>query len=275
MKPINKLTVDLLTEKYVNNGTLESKFKELFDRITVIHGDMFTESMIMELESGTNWNDGNPALALYSEVMDSLKDERVFRNWIKGVTSDTITDVEKVTKTIAEATKELEESTNTEEVSVSDYVDILSLPKILLVGVKPEAKDDFFKLTYKKLNLVKTVRDLGVIFDIPLKIRELKEYVDVLWLTLEDINKETEIEKQTLKKYKHEVCLDLMYPLKEKLLEKSQSGKIKREESKDIYIKFRRELPDIARNLTNLGFISIFENVNYYDKWVIKETDKV
>ena len=34
MKPINKLTVDLLTEKYVNNGTLESKFKELFDRIT-------------------------------------------------------------------------------------------------------------------------------------------------------------------------------------------------------------------------------------------------
>ena len=222
MKPINKLTVDLLTEKYVNNDTLESKFKELFDRITVIHGDMFAESMIMELECGTK---------------------------------DIVTD--------------------TEEVSDSDYVDILSLPKLLLVGVKPEAKDDFFKLTYKKLNLVKTVRDLGVIFDIPLKIRELKKYIDVLWLTLEDINKETEIEKQTLKKYKHEVCLDLMYPLKEKLLEKSQSGKIKREESKDIYIKFRRELPDIARILTNLGFISIFENVNYYDKWVIKETDKV
>ena len=222
MKPINKLTVDLLTEKYVNNSTLESKFKELFDRITVIHGDMFAESMIMELECSTK---------------------------------DIVTD--------------------TEEVSVSDCVDILSLPKILLVGVKLEAKDDFFKLTYKKLNLVKTVRDLGVIFDIPLKIRELKEYIDVLWLTLEDINKETEIEKQTLKKYKHEVCLDLMYPLKEKLLEKSQSGKIKREESKDIYIKFRRELPDIARILTNLGFISIFENVNYYDKWVIKETDKV
>ena len=40
MKPINKLTVDLLTEKYVNNGTLESKFKELFDRIAVVHGDM-------------------------------------------------------------------------------------------------------------------------------------------------------------------------------------------------------------------------------------------
>ena len=222
MKPINKLTVDLLTEKYVNNGTLESKFKELFDRITMVHGDIFTESMIMELECGTK---------------------------------DIVTDIEAV--------------------SDSDYVDILSLPKILLVGVKLEAKDDFFKLTYKKLNLVKTVRDLGVIFDIPLKIRELKEYIDVLWLTLEDINKETEIEKQTLKKYKHEVCLDLMYPLKEKLLEKSQSGKIKREESKDIYIKFRRELPDIARILTNLGFISIFENVNYYDKWVIKETDKV
>ena len=222
MKPINKLTVDLLTEKYVNNSTLESKFKELFDRITVTHGDIFAESMIMELECGTK---------------------------------DIVTGIEAV--------------------SDSDYVDILSLPKILLVGVKLEAKDDFFKLTYKKLNLVKTVRDLGVIFDIPLKIRELKEYIDVLWLTLEDINKETEIEKQTLKKYKHEVCLDLMYPLKEKLLEKSQSGKIKREESKDIYIKFRRELPDIARNLTNLGFISIFENVNYYDKWVIKETDKV
>ena len=239
MKPINKLTVDLLTEKYVNNGTLESKFKELFDRITVIHGDMFAESMIMELEYGTNWNDGN-----------NVNIKRVNQK-----TKDIVTD--------------------TEEVSVSDYVDILSLPKILLVGVKPEAKDDFFKLTYKKLNLVKIVRDLGVIFDIPLKIRELKEYIDVLWLTLEDINKETEIEKQTLKKYKHEVCLDLMYPLKEKLLEESQSGKIKREESKDIYIKFRRELPDIARNLTNLGFISIFENVNYYDKWVIKETDKV
>ena len=67
----------------------------------------------------------------------------------------------------------------------------------------------------------------------------------------------------------------MRFPLKEKLLEKSQSGKIKREEFKDIYIKFRRELPDIARILTNLGFISIFENVNYYDKWVIKEADKV
>ena len=90
MKPINKLTIDLLTEKYVNNGTLESKFKELFDRIAVVHGDMFAESMIMELECGTK---------------------------------DIVTD--------------------TEEVSDSDYVDILSLPKLLLVGVKPKY-DDFF-----------------------------------------------------------------------------------------------------------------------------------
>ena len=35
MKPINKLTVDLLTEKYVNNDTLESKFRLFEGKITL------------------------------------------------------------------------------------------------------------------------------------------------------------------------------------------------------------------------------------------------
>ena len=141
MKPINKLTVDLLTEKYVNNDTLESKFKELFDRITVIHGDMFAESMIMELECGTNLDDGNLA----------------------EVTLGTITDVEKVTKPIAEAT--------------SDYVDILSLPKLLLVDVKPKY-DDFFnndlEACRKKLTLTKIAKDFGNTINSNVLVKDIK-----------------------------------------------------------------------------------------------------
>ena len=141
MKPINKLTVDLLTEKYVNNDTLESKFKELFDRITVIHGDMFAESMIMELECGTNLDDGNLA----------------------EVTLGTITDVEKVTKPIAEAT--------------SDCVDILSLPKLLLVDVKPKY-DDFFnndlEACRKKLTLTKIAKDFGNTINSNVLVKDIK-----------------------------------------------------------------------------------------------------
>ena len=215
MKPINKLTVDLLTEKYVNNGTLESKFKELFDRITVIHGDMFAESMIMELECGTNWDDGNTA----------------------EVALGTITDVEKVTKPIAEAT--------------SDYVNILNLPKLLLVGVKPK-HDDFFnndlEACRKKLTLTKIAKDFGNTINSNVLIKDIKNHVNVLWFTLKyRIMDISDIKKQ-------EACLDLIYPFKQELIEKSQSGKISVKEFDYICAQFEAEYKQMIESIDALGF---------------------
>ena len=205
MKPINKLTVDLLTEKYVNNGTLESKFKELFDRITSVHGDIFAESMIMELEYGTNWNEGNP-------------------------------DVEKVTKPIAEAT--------------SDYVNILNLPKLLLVGVKPK-HDDFFNDDSegrKKLMLTKIAKDFGNTINSNVLVKDIRNHVKVLWFTLKyrimDIG---DIKKQ-------EACLDLIYPFKQELIEKSQSGKISVKEFDYICAQFEAEYKQMIKSIDDLGF---------------------
>ena len=205
MKPINKLTVDLLTEKYVNNGTLESKFKELFDRITVIHGDMFAESMIMELESGTNWNEGNP-------------------------------DVEKVTKPIAEAT--------------SDYVNILNLPKLLLVGVKPK-HDDFFNDDSegrKKLILTKIIKDFGNTINSNVLVKDIRNHVNVIWFTLKHrITDISDIKKQ-------DACLDLIYPFKQELIEKSQSGKISVKEFDYICAQFEAEYKQMIESIDALGF---------------------
>lgn len=206
MKPINKLTVDLLTEKYVNNGTLESKFKELFDRIAVIHGDMFAESMIMELEYGTNWDEGN-------------------------------LDVEKVTKPIAEAT--------------SDYVNILNLPKLLLVGVNPNY-DDFFnndlEACRKKLTLTKIAKDFGNTINSNVLVKDIRNHVNVLWFTLKyrtmDIS---DIKKQ-------EACLDLIYPFKQELIEKSQSGKINVKEFDYICAQFEAEYKQMIESIDALGF---------------------
>ena len=214
MKPINKLTVDLLTEKYVNNDTLESKFKELFDRITVIHGDMFAESMIMELEYGTNWDDDNLA----------------------EVTLGTITDVEKVTKPIAEAT--------------SDYVNILNLPKLLLVGVKPK-HDDFFNDDSegrKKLTLTKIAKDFGNTINSNVLVKDIRNHVNVLWITLKyRIMDISDIKKQ-------EACLDLIYPFKQELIEKSQSGKISIKEFDYICAQFEAEYKQMIESIDALGF---------------------
>ena len=197
MKPINKLTVDLLTEKYVNNGTLESKFKELFDRITVIHGDMFAESMIMELECGTK---------------------------------DIVTD--------------------TEEVSVSDYVDILSLPKLLLVGVKPKY-DDFFNDDSegrKKLILTKITKDFGNIINSNVLVKDIRNHINVLWITLKyNICSIKDIKA-------NEQCLDLMYPFKEELIKKSVSGKMSIEEFDNICSKFGKESEKMIKCIEDLGF---------------------
>ena len=215
MKPINKLTVDLLTEKYVNNGTLESKFKELFDRITVIHGDMFAESMIMELECGTNLDDGNLA----------------------EVTLDTVADVEKVTKPIAEAT--------------SDYVNILNLPKLLLVGVKPK-HDDFFnndlEACRKKLTLTKIAKDFGNTINSNVLVKDIRNHVNVLWFTLKHrITDISDIKKQ-------DACLDLIYPFKQELIEKSQSGKISVKEFDYICAQFEAEYKQMIESIEDLGF---------------------
>ena len=198
MKRINKLTVDLLTEKYVNNGTLESKFKELFDRITVTHGDMFAESMIMELESGTK---------------------------------DIVTD--------------------TEEVSVSDCVDILSLPKLLLVGVKPK-RDDFFnndlEACRKKLTLTKIAKDFGNTINSNVLVKDIRNHVNVLWLTLKyRIMDISDIKKQ-------DACLDLIYPFKQELIEKSQSGKISIKEFDYICAQFEAEYKQMIESIDALGF---------------------
>ena len=215
MKPINKLTVDLLTEKYVNNGTLESKFKELFDRITVIHGDMFAESMIMELEMDTNWNDGN-----------NVNIKRVNQK-----TKDIVTD--------------------TEEVSVSDYIDILSLPKLLLVGVKP-GYDDFFnndlEACRKKLTLTKIAKDFGNIINSNVLVKDIQNHINVLWITLKyRIMDISDIKKQ-------EACLDLIYPFKQELIEKSQSGKISIKEFDSICSKFGKESEKMIKCIEDLGF---------------------
>ena len=197
MKPINKLTVDLLTEKYVNNDTLESKFKELFDRITVTHGDMFTESMIMELECGTK---------------------------------DIVTD--------------------TEEVSVSDYIDILSLPKLLLVGVKPNY-DDFFNDDSegrKKLVLTKITKDFGNIINSNVLVKDIRNHINVLWITLK-------YNICSIKGIKaNEQCLDLMYPFKEELIKKSVSGRISVEEFDNICSKFGKESEKMIKCIEDLGF---------------------
>ena len=197
MKPINKLTVDLLTEKYVNNGTLESKFKELFDRIAVVHGDMFAESMIMELECGTK---------------------------------DIVTD--------------------TEEVSVSDCVDILSLPKLLLVGVKPK-HDDFFNDDSegrKKLTLTKIAKDFGNTINSNVLVKDIRNHVNVLWFTLKyRIMDISDIKKQ-------EACLDLIYPFKQELIEKSQSGKINVKEFDYICAQFEAEYKQMIESIDGLGF---------------------
>lgn len=206
MKPINKLTVDLLTEKYVNNGTLESKFKELFDRITITHGDIFAESMIMELEYGTNWNDGNPA----------------------EVTLGTIA--------IAEAT--------------SDYINILNLPKLLLVGVKPK-HDDFFNDDsegQKKLMLTKIAKDFGNIINSNVNIKDIRNHVNTLWFTLKHIITDiSDIKKQ-------DACLDLIYPFKQELIEKSQSGKINIKEFDYICAQFEAEYKQMIKSIEALGF---------------------
>ena len=197
MKPINKLTVDLLTEKYVNNSTLESKFKELFDRITVIHGDMFTESMIMELECGTK---------------------------------DIVTD--------------------TEEVSVSDCVDILSLPKLLLVGVKPNY-DDFFNDDSegrKKLMLTKITKDFGNIINSNVLVKDIRNHINVLWITLKyNICSIKDIKT-------NEQCLDLMYPFKQELIKKSVSGKISVKEFDNICSKFEKKYEQMIESIEDLGF---------------------
>ncbi len=197
MKPINKLTVDLLTEKYVNNGTLESKFKELFDRITVIHGDMFAESMIMELECGTK---------------------------------DIVTD--------------------TEEVSDSDYVDILSLPKLLLVGVKPKY-DDFFNDDSegrKKLILTKITKDFGNTINSNVLVKDIRNHINVLWITLK-------YNICSIKDVKtNEQCLDLMYPFKQELIKKSVSGKISVKEFDNICSKFEKKYEQMIESIEDLGF---------------------
>ena len=197
MKPINKLTVDLLTEKYVNNGTLESKFKELFDRITMVHGDIFTESMIMELECGTK---------------------------------DIVTD--------------------TEEVSVSDCVDILSLPKLLLVGVKPEY-DDFFNDDSegrKKLILTKITKDFGNTINSNVLVKDIRNHINVLWITLKyNICSIKDIKT-------NEQCLDLMYPFKQELIKKSISGKMSVEEFDNICSKFEKESEKMIKCIEDLGF---------------------
>lgn len=197
MKPINKLTVDLLTEKYVNNGTLESKFKELFDRITVIHGDMFAESMIMKLEYGTK---------------------------------DIVTD--------------------TEEVSVSDCVDILSLPKLLLVGVKP-GYDDFFNDDSegrKKLMLTKITKDFGNIINSNVLVKDIRNHINVLWITLKyNICSIKDIKT-------NEQCLDLMYPFKQELIKKSVSGKMSVEEFDNICSKFEKKYEQMIESIEDLGF---------------------
>ena len=214
MKPINKLTVDLLTEKYVNNDTLESKFKELFDRITVIHGDMFAESMIMELESGTNWNDGN-----------NVNIKRVNQK-----TTDIVTD--------------------TEEVSVSDCVDILSLPKLLLVGVKPKY-DDFFNDDSegrKKLILTKITKDFGNIINSNVLVKDIRNHINVLWITLK-------YNICSIKDVKtNEQCLDLMYPFKQELIKKSVSGKISVKEFDNICSKFEKKYEQMIESIEDLGF---------------------
>ena len=197
MKPINKLTVDLLTEKYVNNGTLESKFKELFDRITITHGDIFAESMIMELESGTK---------------------------------DIVTD--------------------TEEVSVSDCVDILSLPKLLLVGVKPK-HDDFFNDDSegrKKLILTKITKDFGNTINSNVLVKDIRNHINVLWITLK-------YNICSIKDVKtNEQCLDLMYPFKQELIKKSVSGKMSVEEFDNICSKFGKESEKMIKCIEDLGF---------------------
>ena len=197
MKPINKLTIDLLTEKYVNNGTLESKFKELFDRIAVVHGDMFAESMIMELECGTK---------------------------------DIVTD--------------------TEEVPVSDYVDILSLPKLLLVGVKPKY-DDFFdddSEGRKKLILTKITKDFGNIINSNVLVMDIRNHINVLWITLKyNICSIKDIKT-------NEQCLDLMYPFKQELIKKSVSGKISVKEFDNICSKFEKESEKMIKCIEDLGF---------------------
>ena len=215
MKPINKLTVDLLTEKYVNNGTLESKFKELFDRITVIHGDMFAESMIMELECGTNWNDGN-----------NVNIKRVDQK-----TTDIVTD--------------------TEEVSVSNYVNILNLPKLLLFGVKPK-RDDFFnndlEACRKKLTLTKIAKDFGNTINSNVLVKDIRNHVNVLWFTLKHrIADISDIKKQ-------DACLDLIYPFKQELIEKSQSGKISVKEFDYICAQFEAEYKQMIESIDALGF---------------------
>ena len=219
MKPINKLTVDLLTEKYVNNGTLESKFKELFDRITVTHGDMFAESMIMELEYGTNRDNENPALTLYSNVVDSLKEE-------------------------AEA-KRMET-----EISDSDYVDVLSLPKLLLVGVKPK-HDDFFNDDSegrKKLMLTKITKDFGNIINSNVLVKDIRNHINVLWITLKyNICSIKDIKA-------NEQCLDLMYPFKQELIKKSVSGKMSVEEFDNICSKFEKKYEQMIESIEDLGF---------------------
>lgn len=219
MKPINKLTVDLLTEKYVNNGTLESKFKELFDRITMIHGDIFAESMIMELEYGTNWN---------------------------------------------------EESTNTKEVSDSEYIDILSLPKLLLVGVNP--KHDYFfdddSEGRKKLILTKITKDFGNTINSNVLVKDIRNHVNVLWITLKyNISSIKDIKA-------NEQCLDLMYPFKQELIKKSASGKISVEEFDNICAKFEKESEKMIKCIEDLGFHTHI-NLKQYGKKTIKETNKV
>lgn len=198
MKPINKLTVDLLTEKYVNNGTLESKFKELFDRITVTHGDMFAESMIMELECGTK---------------------------------DIVTGIEAV--------------------SDSDHVDVLSLPKLLLVDVKPKY-DDFFnndlEACRKKLTLIKIAKDFGNTINSNVLVEDIRNHVNVLWFTLKyRIMDISDIKKQ-------EACLDLIYPFKQELIEKSQSGKISVKEFDYICAQFEAEYKQMIESIEDLGF---------------------
>ena len=197
MKPINKLTIDLLTEKYVNNGTLESKFKELFDRIAVVHGDMFAESMIMELECGTK---------------------------------DIVTD--------------------TKEVSDSDYVDILSLPKLLLVGVKPKY-DDFFNDDSegrKKLILTKITKDFGNTINSNVLVKDIRNHINVLWITLK-------YNICSIKDVKtNEQCLDLMYPFKQELIKKSVSGKMSVEEFDNICSKFEKESEKMIKCIEDLGF---------------------
>ena len=197
MKPINKLTVDLLTEKYVNNSTLESKFKELFDRITVTHGDIFAESMIMELECGTK---------------------------------DIVTGIEAV--------------------SDSDYVDVLSLPKLLLVGVKPKC-DDFFNDDSegrKKLILTKITKDFGNTINSNVLVKDIRNHINVLWITLK-------YNICSIKDVKtNEQCLDLMYPFKQELIKKSVSGKMSVEEFDNICSKFGKESEKMIKCIEDLGF---------------------